>query len=97
MALHRVNDLALLAVLLQHLPSELEMRTFHLAIDRLADIVQKTAALGDRVVDAELHRHERRQLRDFERMDENILSVRRAVTKTAEELENLRVDVGDAE
>ena len=96
-ALHRVNDLALLAVLLEHLTSELEVRSFHLAIDRLADIVQETAALRDRVVHAELHRHQRGELRDLERMHEHVLPVGRAVTKPAEELEDLGVDVGDAE
>src|SRR5207302_2412251 len=43
-ALHGVDDLALLAVLVEHLPSELEMRPFHLAVDGLADIVQQPAA-----------------------------------------------------
>ena len=67
-ALHRVNDFALLAVLVEHLTAELEMRAFHLAVDRLADVVQQAAALGDRVVDAELDGHERRELRHFERV-----------------------------
>ena len=62
-----------------------------------ADVVQQAAALGDRVVDAELHGHERRELRDFERVHEHVLSVRRAIAQTSEELEHLGMDVGDAE
>src|SRR5207237_10523863 len=36
-------------------------------------------------------------LRAFERVHEHLLSVRRAVAETAEQLEDLRMDVGDAE
>ena len=75
MALHGVDDLAPLAVLLQHLPAELEVGPFHLAIDGLADVVQQAAALGDGVVDAELHRHERRELRHLQRVHEHVLPV----------------------
>src|ERR1044071_2203181 len=97
MALHRVNDFAALAVFLEHLASELEVCAFHLAIDRFADVVQQTTAFRNRVVDAELDGHERRELRDFERMHEHVLSVRRAIAQTPEKLENLGIDVGEAE
>ena len=73
------------------------MRSFHLAVDRFADVVQQSAAFRNRVVHAELHRHQRGELRDFERVHEDVLSVRRAIAKTAEEFENFGVDVGDAE
>src|SRR5206468_2907278 len=97
MTFHRVDHFALLAVLVEHLTSELEMRSFHLAIDGLADVVEQSAALGDRIVHAELHGHQRRELCDLERMDENVLPIRRAITQASEEFQNLGVNIGDAE
>jgi hypothetical protein len=38
-ALHGVDDLPLLAILLEDLASELEVRPFHLPIDGFADVV----------------------------------------------------------
>ena len=73
------------------------MRSLHLAIDRFADVVQQSAALGNGVVDSELHGHQCRELRDFERMNEHVLPVGRPIAEAAQELEDLGVDVGDPE
>ena len=43
-----------LAVLAQEVEAELEVRALHLAIDRLADVVQERGARGDVAVEAEL-------------------------------------------
>ena len=43
-----------LAVLAQEVDAELEVRALHLAIDRLADVVQERGAHGDVRVEADL-------------------------------------------
>jgi hypothetical protein len=66
-------------------------------VDGFADVVQQAAALGDRVVHAQLHGHQRRELRDLERVHEHVLPVRRAVAETSEELEDLGMEIGEAD
>ena len=43
-----------LAVLAQEVDAELEVRALHLAVDRLADVVQERGADGDVRVEADL-------------------------------------------
>ena len=73
------------------------MRSFHLAINGLADVVEQSAAFGDGVVDAELDGHQSRELRDFQRVHQHVLTVRRAIAKSAEETKHLGMNIGDAE
>src|SRR5215813_1153954 len=96
-ALHRVDDLVGLAELLQDLAPELEVRALHLAVDRLADVVEEAGALGDLGVGAELGRHVRGEPGDLLGVLEDVLPVRGPVFEPPEQLDELGVEVRNRE
>src|ERR1700682_6161191 len=97
MALHAVDHGVALAEFLQDFAAELEMRPVHLAIDRLADVVEEAGALGDLDVAAELRRHVRGEPGDLLGVLEHVLTVGSPVLEPSEKLDQLRVEVRDPE
>src|SRR5687767_10764012 len=93
----RQYDRLALPVLAQQIHAELEMRPFHLAIDRLADVVEERRPCGDVLVDPELARHEPGEERDLLRVTQDVLPVTRAVLQFSHQPEDLGVDVVQAE
>ena len=59
------SDRLALAVLPQEVDADLEVRALHLAVDRLADVVQERGADGRVRVEAELPRHDAGEVRDL--------------------------------
>ena len=72
------------------------MRTLHLVVDGLADIVQQACALGGVNIRAQLGGHHARKVRDLDRVLQNVLAVARAVVQAAEHLHKLGVQAADA-
>src|SRR5262249_14888749 len=95
MALHGVDDLVRLPQLAQHLPPQLEVRSLHLAVDRLADVVEQARALGDLGVGTELRGHVGREPGDLLGVLEHVLSVGRPVLQTPEQLDELGMEIRD--
>ena len=73
------------------------MRPLHLAVDRLPDVVEESGPLGDLGLGAELGGHVRREPRDLLGMLKNVLAVRGPVLQPPQQLDQLRVQVGDRE
>ena len=92
-----MDDLLGLAVLAQQVDADLQVGAVHLAVDRLADVVQQAAAAGDGDVGLELGRHGAGEEGDLPAVLEDVLAVGGAVAQAAEELDQLRVHAGDAQ
>ena len=86
-----------LAVLAQEVDAELEVRALHLAVDRLADVVQEGGADGDVGVEADLPRHDAGQPRHLGGVREHVLAVAGAVLQPAHQPENLGMEIVQAE
>src|SRR6185295_9562228 len=97
MASHAVDDLLGLAVLAQQVDAELEMGAVHLAVDRLADVVEDAGPAGDLDVRLELGRHGAGQERHLAAVVEDVLAVRRPIAEASEQLDQLGVEIRDAE
>lgn len=72
------------------------MRTLHLVVDGLADIVQQACALGGVNIRAQLGGHHARKVRDLDGVLQDVLAVTRAVMQAAEHLHKLGVQAADA-
>src|SRR6266542_388039 len=96
-ALHRMDDFVRLAELLQDLAAELEVCPFHLAVYRLADVVEEAGPLGHLDVRAELRRHVGREPGDLLGMLEHVLAIGRAVLESSQQLDELRVQIRNRE
>ena len=94
---HRHHDRLALAVLAQEVDADLQVRALHLAIDRLADVVQERGAHGDVRVEADFPRHDAGQPRDLGRVGEHVLAVARAVLQAAHQPVDLGMQVVQAE
>ena len=71
------------------------MISFDFMVDRLADVVKQTGALGNLDVSAQLSGHDTGQMSDFDRMLQNILTVARPVFQSSEQLDQLRMQSVD--
>ena len=78
------------------LHAQLDMAAFHLVVDGLAEVVQKTRALGKRHVHAQLAGQQPGNVRDLDGVVQNVLAVGRAVLLAAEELDELGMQVVNA-
>src|SRR6266508_3445830 len=96
-ALHRMDHVTRLAELLQDLSAELQMCPFHLAVDRLAYVVEEAGALGHLDIRAELRRHVGREPGDLLGMLEHVLAVGGAVLQSSQQLDELRVQIRNRE
>ncbi len=65
------------------------MAALNFVVDRLADIVQETGALGQGNVHAELSGEQAGDLGDLDGVVEHVLTVARAESQTAEELDEI--------
>ena len=93
---HGHHDFFVLAVFAQEVDAELEVRALHLAVDRLADVVQEGGAHGDMGVEAHFPRHDAGEPRDFGGVREHVLAVARAELQPSHQAENFRVQVVQA-
>ena len=66
------------------------VRALDLVVDRLADVVEQAAHLGDLDVGADLGRDDRREAARLDDVVEHVLAVARAELEPAEELDDLR-------
>ena len=94
-SLDSVYDLRALAITAGKISADNGMRSLNLVVNRLADIVEKTGALGKRRVETELGSHDAAKLRNLLGVRENILSKGSAVTESAERLHDLGVKIMD--
>ena len=72
------------------------VRPLDLVVDRLADVVEQAAHLGDLDVGPDLGRDDRREAARLDDVVEHVLAVARAVLEPAEELDDLRRQAGHA-
>ena len=79
-----------------YLGAKLNMASFHVVIDRLTDIVQKSCSLGKPYIDAaDLRSKETGKLSYFDGMLQGILPVTRPEFHLSEKLHKLRVNAVD--
>ncbi len=72
------------------------VRSLDLVVDRLADVVEQAAHLGDLDVGADLGRDDRGEMARLDDVVEHVLAVARAVLEPAEELDDLGGQARDA-
>ena len=72
--------------------AQLDVRTLHLVIDGLADVMEQTRALGELHIRAQLRRHQTGQMADLDAVLEHVLAVARAIAHAAKQLDQLVVD-----
>src|SRR4029079_17757265 len=85
-----VDHLERQVVPLRDLGTDGRVRPLDLVVDRLADVVEQTAHLGDLDVGAALRRDDGREVARLDHVIEHVLAVARAVLESAEELDDLR-------
>ncbi len=90
---HRHHHRLALAVLAQKVDADLQMRAFHLAIDRLADVVHERRADGDVRVDPDFGRHDARQTRHLSGVGQHVLAVAGAVLQASHQPVNFGMQV----
>ena len=88
-----VDDDGVLLVLSGKLDAQLDVAAFHLVVDGFAEVVEQACALCQRHVDAQLGRHQARNVRDLNGVVQNVLAVGRAVFLAAQELDQLGVQI----
>ena len=86
-----------LAVFAEEVDAELEMRALHLAIDRLADIVQERGAHRHVRVEPDFLGHDAGETGHFRRVREHVLTVARPILQAPHQPQNFRVQVVQAE
>jgi len=84
-----VHDGGAFSVALGQLGPDQGVGALHLVIDGLADVMQEPGAFGEADVQAQLGRHQTRQLRDFDRMVEDVLRIAVTEVEAAEELDQV--------
>jgi hypothetical protein len=91
-----IDHLERQVVTLGDLGADGRVRALDLVVDRLADVVQEAAHLGDLHVRADLRGDDRGEIARLDRMAEHVLAVARAVLEPAEQLDDLRRQARDA-
>src|SRR6187397_1965949 len=91
-----VHDLERHRVLLGDRRADRRVRSLHLVIDGLADVVEQAADLGRLDVGAELRRDDRCHVARLDAVEQHVLPVRRSVLEPAEELDEIRREAGHA-
>ena len=95
MGFDRVDDNGLLAITAGKLGANDSMRALNVVIDGLAQVVQKTSALGGHNVQTKLGGHNAAQVGNLKRVLQHVLTKRGAVAQSAQSLDNLGVQVVD--
>ena len=80
-----------LAELLGDFAADFHMGTFHFVVDGLANIVQETGTLSQNYVHAQLASHYASQICYLHRVVQHVLAIAGAVTQTAQQLNQLRM------
>src|SRR3954470_12417311 len=93
MGRHRHHDRLAFAVAAQEVDTDLQVRAFHLAIDRLADIVDERGTDRNVGVEPDLTGHDAGQPRDLGGMCEHVLPVAGAVLEAAHQPVDFRVKI----
>jgi hypothetical protein len=94
---HRVDDGARLAVLLQELDAQFEVRAAEVTVDGLADVVQERGTRGDAGVEPDLAGHDARHEGHLAGMVEHVLAVARPELQPSHRPRDLGVEVEEAE
>ena len=81
------------AVFSEEVDAELEVGSLHLAVDRLANVVQERGADGDVRIETDFPRHDAGEPRDLSRVGEHVLTVARPELQPSHEAEDLRMKV----
>ena len=81
------------AVLAEEIDADLQVGAFHLAIDRLADVVHEGGAHGDVGVQTDLFRHDAGEPSDFGRVIEDVLPIAGTVFQPPHEPQNLGMQI----
>src|SRR5690606_8947062 len=92
-----VHDVLVLAVPAGELRADQRVAALDLVGQRLADVVQQRAPLGDVHREPQLARHDPREVRGLDQVLQDVLPVGRAVPQLAEQRDQLRMHVGDAD
>ena len=91
----RVDDGLVLLVLSGEVHADGHVAALDLVVDGLAQVVEKTRALGDGDVSAQLGGDEPRDVGDLDGVLQHVLAVARAVFHAAEQLDDLGVETVD--
>ena len=86
-----VDDRVALAVTLDQVRADHGVRAFHFMADGLADVMQQAGSFGDGHIQPKLGRHQAHQLRDFDRVIQNVLRKAPAKMQPPEQFHNLRM------
>ena len=92
-----VDDRLREAVALQQLAADDGVRSLDLVVDRLADVVEQAGALHRLLVVAGLRGEHAGDLRDLDRMSEDVLAERRAEVEPSEVLHEIGMERADAD
>jgi hypothetical protein len=92
-----VHHVVGLAVAAGDLGADQRVAALDLVGERLADVVQHRAALEQQRVHAQLAGHHAREVRGLDQVAKDVLPVGGAVAQPAEEVDQFRVHVGDAQ
>ena len=87
-----VDHVGAFVILARKFRAQLHVRALGFMVDGLADIVQKTGALGKLYVGAELGGHNAGQMADLDGVLEHVLTVAGAIAHAAQELDQLAMD-----
>src|SRR5438445_7391435 len=93
----RLQDRLPFAVLAEEVEPQLQVRPLQIAIDGLADVVQKRRARGDVAVEADFLGHDAREKRDLARVVQHVLPVAGAELQPAHQPQDLGVKIVEAQ
>ena len=91
-----IDDLGRQVVALGDLGADGGVRAFDLVVDRLADVVQQTAHLGDLDIGADLGCDDRGEMARLDDVVEDVLAVARPELEPAERLDDVGRQARDA-
>ena len=87
-----VDDLVAFVELLGQLRADGHVSAFHFVVDGLADVMQKTGALGQGHIAAQFGGHDPRQMGNLDGMVQHVLAIAGAVAHAAQQLDQLMMD-----
>ena len=87
-----IDDLLRLTVLAREIGADRHMGPLNLMADRLSDVMQETAALGEHDITVKLRCHESRQMGDLDGVCKDVLPIARTIAHTPEETHEFRMN-----
>ena len=87
-----VDDLVAFVELLGQLRADGHVSAFHFVVDGLADVMQKTGALGQGHIAAQFGGHDPRQMGNLDGMVQHVLAIAGAVAHAAQQLDQFRMN-----